>query len=84
MQEQNVASDVLLSAQIIEGEKLGEDPATASQHSSGNLRNNEVSEEEYKYITGLKLAVVIVSVTLVVSLMLLDVSIIATVVEPVS
>lgn len=77
LQEQNVARDVSPSAQIIEGEKLEETSATS------NLPIDEMREEDYQYITGLKLAVVIVSLTLVVSLMLLDLSIIATVVKPV-
>lgn len=79
MAERNVTDDVLPSAQLFEGEKSGETPATANQPSSSILRTNKDCEEDYKYITGLKLAVVIVSVTLVAFLMMLDLSIIVTV-----
>ena len=47
--------------------------------SSESVENSEPGHEEYKYVTGFKLAIVIVSVTLVFFLVMLDLSIIATV-----
>lgn len=79
MPEQNVTDDILPSAKTFEGEKSRETPATTDKSSSGILRTDKDCEEDYKYITGPKLAVVIVSVTLVAFLMMLDLAIIATV-----
>lgn len=41
--------------------------------------SQEISSEEYRYVTGFKLAIVIISVTLVFFLVMLDLSIISTV-----
>ena len=47
--------------------------------SSESVNKQETSDQEYQYVTGFKLAVVIGSVTMVCFLLFLDLSIIATV-----
>ena len=46
---------------------------------SGNVNPSQEFEEDYQYITGIKLAIVIACITLVAFLIMLDQSIIATV-----
>ncbi len=58
----------------------GEQPQRHSTElSSEGVVRPEISHEDYEYVTGFKLAIVIVSVTLVFFLVMLDLSIIATV-----
>lgn len=63
-------------AHTVDGEKPADKTATPDQHSGVSVQD---VEEHHEYITGLKLGVVMVSVTLVVFLMMLDLAIIATV-----
>lgn len=63
----------------LDGEKPQRQPSNPDELSSQSVERHEVSHEEYQYVTGFKLAVVIVSVTLVVFLVMLDLSIVATV-----
>lgn len=80
MHKEIVSSGTEPMAHTVNGEKSADKTATPDQHSGVSVQNVEESEEEHhEYITGLKLGVVMVSVTLVVFLMMLDLAIIATV-----
>ncbi len=59
---------------------LPTDPITSSDEDSGNTGTKaEDDADKYEYITGVKLAIVMASVTLVAFLVMLDQSIVSTV-----
>lgn len=47
--------------------------------SRGNVETQQIAGEDYQYVTGVKLAILLISLTLVFFLVMLDLSIIATV-----
>ena len=63
----------------VDGEQSQSQTSHSNELSSGGAVRPEIGHEEYEYVTGFKLAIVIVSVTLVFFLVMLDLSIIATV-----
>lgn len=63
----------------LDGEKAQEQTSNADQLSSENVEIQEIGRQEYNYITGFKLAIVIFSLTMVFFLVMLDMSIITTV-----
>lgn len=79
MQGPKEICDTEPTTQDFDGEKLAENATIPNQASSDSAQLPKDVDEDYEYITGLKLAVVVVAVTVVVFLMMLDTSIIGTV-----
>jgi hypothetical protein len=73
------AGPVLDQSPDTDGEKATEQSSTPNEHSGESARTTEAGDEENKYVTGFKLVIVIIAVTMAAFLMLLDTSIISTV-----
>lgn len=85
--EKQDASDVhsdahsIADAPDLKRENPTDQISNLDKHSIEDVKTGEANEEEWQYVTGFKLGVVIVSVTLVAFVMMLDMSIVSTVIS---
>lgn len=81
MEKQNTSDGVPVADRQpdLNGRKSHEQLSSLGELSSESAKRQDPGYQDYKYVTGFKLAIVIVSVTMVCFLVMLDLSIIATV-----
>ena len=80
--ETGPASEVISDAHF-QSKANGEKPETqlmkSKEHGTESAETQDTDPEEYQYVTGFKLAIIMVSMTLIFFLVMLDLSIITTV-----